>query len=45
MVAEANEVDDLNEMGRPVCGDYKHPGANDCPLGRDHRRDVGCLDD
>ena len=44
-MAVANGVDHPNKPGRPVCGDHKHPRASDGTLGRDHRRDVGCLDD
>ena len=43
-MAAANGVDHPNKLGRPVCGDHKHPRANDGTLGRDHRCDVGCLD-
>ena len=45
MVAATNGVDHPNEVGRHVCDDHKHPEASDGTLGRDQRRDVGCLDD
>ena len=44
-MAAKNGVNHPNELGRPVCGDNKHPRASDGTLGRDHRRDVGRLDD
>ena len=45
MVAATKGIDHPNELGRPICGDHKHPKASDGLLGRDHRRDVGRLDD
>ena len=45
VVAAADGVYHPNELDSLVYGDHKHPRANDGPLGRDHRRDVGHLDD
>ena len=32
-----------NELGRLVHDSHRYPGANDCPLSHNHRRDVGRL--
>ena len=45
VMAAANGVGHANELSRQVRGDHKHPGADDCPLGRDHHRGVGHLND
>ena len=45
VVAVVDGVGRPNELDRPVRGGHMYPGADDCPLGRVHRRGVGHLDD
>ena len=44
-MAAADGVGHPNELSRQVGGDHKHPGVDDCPLGRGHHRGVGRLND
>ena len=45
VVAMADGVGRPHELSRPVRDGHMYHGADDYPLGRLHRRGMGCLDD